>query len=188
MMDFMAFASQLRTEATIKRTDLSNSDMLEAIARSIEYGVEVMEFKEAKEKEAKENIGSSKRKSHSIQMGDLKDAKDLMQEIEEVAAADADAEHHRATDSETVNHPAHYGGDTIYETIKVLEAWLTPEQFIGFCRGNTIKYQSRAGRKDSNYAEDLAKAEWYSAYERDYRERSLKGLVGEARVKEWFNP
>ena len=33
---------------------------------------------------------------------------------------------------ETVNHPQHYGGDTVYEAIKVIEAW-----GLDFCLGNT---------------------------------------------------
>jgi len=66
--------------------------------------------------------------------------------------------------SETVNHPAHYGGDTIYETIKVLKAWLTPEQMVGFCVGNAIKYLSRAGHKTADPLEDLRKARWYLDY------------------------
>lgn len=59
---------------------------------------------------------------------------------------------------EAVNHPAHYGGvDDPYEAIKVIEAWN-----LGFCLGNTIKYISRAGRKDkSKIVEDLRKAAWY---------------------------
>jgi hypothetical protein len=28
--------------------------------------------------------------------------------------------------------------------IKVLESWLTPEEFVGFLKGNVIKYQARA--------------------------------------------
>jgi hypothetical protein len=82
--------------------------------------------------------------------------------------------------SEAVNHPAHDGGDTIYETIKVLEAWLTPDQMIGFCRGNAIKYLSRAGKKN-DCAEDLAKAEFYTRYEAEYRARLAQGMTGEAR-------
>ena len=60
--------------------------------------------------------------------------------------------------SETVNHPAHYGGaDNPYEAIKVIEAW-----GLGFCLGNSIKYISRAGKKDpSRNIEDLRKARWY---------------------------
>lgn len=59
---------------------------------------------------------------------------------------------------ENVNHPSHYGGaDNAYEAIKVIEAW-----DLGFCLGNTIKYISRAGKKDNNsYLQDLEKAKWY---------------------------
>jgi len=58
---------------------------------------------------------------------------------------------------EAINHPAHYGGDTPYEAIKVIEAWE-----LGFCLGNTVKYISRAGKKDpAKRIEDLEKAAWY---------------------------
>lgn len=63
--------------------------------------------------------------------------------------------------TDSVNHPVHYGGaDNVYETIKVLESWLTPEQFQGFCLGNTLKYLSRAGKK-GDAVEDARKAQWY---------------------------
>lgn len=71
---------------------------------------------------------------------------------------------------EMVDHPAHYGGDKPYEVVKVLEAWLTPEQFIGFLRGNSLKYQARAGKK-ADEDEDLKKARWYQEYELKFRER-----------------
>ncbi len=58
--------------------------------------------------------------------------------------------------TEVVNHPAHYGGaDNPYEAIKVIEAW-----GLGFCLGNTVKYISRAGKKDPTL-QDLKKAQWY---------------------------
>lgn len=59
---------------------------------------------------------------------------------------------------ESVNHPDHYGGaDNPYEAIKVIEAWE-----LGFCLGNTVKYISRAGKKDAaKTTEDLEKARWY---------------------------
>jgi len=64
---------------------------------------------------------------------------------------------------EAVDHPAHYGGaDNPYEVIKVLEAWLTKDEMIGFLKGNVIKYQARALRKAG--AEDYAKAAWYGNY------------------------
>lgn len=55
-----------------------------------------------------------------------------------------------------VCHPSYYGGeDNPYEAIKVIEAWN-----LGFNLGNTLKYISRAGKKD-NAVEDLEKARWY---------------------------
>jgi hypothetical protein len=57
---------------------------------------------------------------------------------------------------ETVNHPAHYGGDTVYEVIKVIEAWA-----LGFHLGNAVKYIARAGRKSTDQLVDLEKARWY---------------------------
>lgn len=58
---------------------------------------------------------------------------------------------------DTVAHPAHYGGDTTYEAIKVIEAW-----GLGFRLGNTVKYISRAGKKHTGKRlEDLKKARWY---------------------------
>lgn len=59
--------------------------------------------------------------------------------------------------TETVNHPLHYGGDTTYEHIKVVEAW-----GLGYNLGNSTKYMVRAGKKDPNKElEDLEKARWY---------------------------
>ncbi len=60
--------------------------------------------------------------------------------------------------AEAVDHPSHYGGDTVYEAIKVIEAWE-----LGFCLGNTVKYISRAGKKGDadKLLEDLKKARWY---------------------------
>ena len=56
-----------------------------------------------------------------------------------------------------VNHPNHYGGDNVYETIKVIEAW-----GLDFHLGNTIKYISRAGKKNpEKKIEDLKKAKFY---------------------------
>lgn len=59
--------------------------------------------------------------------------------------------------SDPVNHPNHYGGDTTYEAIKVIEAW-----GLGFSLGNLVKYVARAGKKDPvKELEDLKKARFY---------------------------
>ena len=59
---------------------------------------------------------------------------------------------------EHVNHPTHYGGkNNVYEAIKVIDAW-----DLGFSLGNTVKYISRAGKKESDKElQDLKKAMWY---------------------------
>lgn len=64
--------------------------------------------------------------------------------------------------AELINHPAHYGGDTPYETIKVIEAWGLHNSY---CLGNAIKYISRAGKKSDPVVQDLKKAAWYLARE-----------------------
>ena len=62
----------------------------------------------------------------------------------------------RRVKAERIDHPAHYGGaDDPYEAIKVIEAW-----GLGFHLGNTVKYISRAGKKN-DLVEDLKKARWY---------------------------
>lgn len=67
---------------------------------------------------------------------------------------------------EKINHPSHYGGDTVYEAIKVIEAWR-----LGFNLGNTVKYIARAEHKGATL-EDLKKAAWYLAREISNREKS----------------
>lgn len=64
-----------------------------------------------------------------------------------------------------VNHPQHYGGNTTYETIKVIDAW-----GLGFSLGNAVKYISRAGKK-GDALEDLKKAAWYLQHAIEQREK-----------------
>jgi hypothetical protein len=59
---------------------------------------------------------------------------------------------------EMVNHPQHYGGDTTYEVIKVLEAWGLD---FDFDLGNAVKYMARTPKDDDSRLEDLKKAKWY---------------------------
>ena len=62
-----------------------------------------------------------------------------------------------AATAEMVNHPQHYGGDTLYEHWKVMVAWgLLSNAFLYNC----TKYICRAGKKGSAL-EDLRKAKWY---------------------------
>lgn len=61
--------------------------------------------------------------------------------------------------NDVVKHPNHYcyGG---IETIDFMRAKLSSEEFSGYCKGNVLKYVSRAGHKE-NEVEDLKKAQVY---------------------------
>ena len=61
--------------------------------------------------------------------------------------------------ADMVNSPPHYKVDGI-EAIEYIQAKLSPEEFAGYCRGNALKYLSRAGHKD-DAAQDYRKAIWY---------------------------
>ena len=58
-------------------------------------------------------------------------------------------------------NPTHYKAGGV-ETIDFLRAKLTPEEFAGFCKGNVIKYLSRAELKGGS--EDYRKAAWYAMW------------------------
>ena len=70
----------------------------------------------------------------------------------------AEIEEVRQALKDNVNHPSHYA-DSAIECIDAMEAMMTPEQFIGYLRGNLFKYQWRYEKK--NGIEDLKKAQWY---------------------------
>lgn len=80
------------------------------------------------------------------------------------------------TIQETINHPAHYGGDYVYEAIKVIHAWS-----LNFALGSVAKYICRAGKKrgtDEQGIEDLKKARWYLDWEIERRELARKTTGG----------
>lgn len=76
------------------------------------------------------------------------------------APVDADHRQHLHLDDNTVT-PDYYKSDGV-ETIDYLHAFLTEDEFNGFCKGNIIKYVSRANRK--NGIEDIRKARDYIGY------------------------
>lgn len=57
----------------------------------------------------------------------------------------------------------HYGGRI--QPLEFMQANMTKEEFIGFLKGNVIKYVSRAGKKEnSDINNDLAKAKRYLSW------------------------
>jgi metallophosphoesterase superfamily enzyme len=57
-----------------------------------------------------------------------------------------------------INHPPHYNKGEI-ECIDAIEAMLTEEEYVGYLRGNSLKYRWRFRYKDGK--QDLEKANWY---------------------------
>lgn len=58
-----------------------------------------------------------------------------------------------------VNHPPHYANKNP-ETIEMIRAVLTKKEFIGYCKGQILKYRDRAHDK-GNLEQDMAKAKFY---------------------------
>ena len=75
-----------------------------------------------------------------------------------------------------VHSPAHYNqGQT--ECIDAIEAMLSQEEYIGYLRGNSMKYRWRFRYK--NGFEDLDKADWYEKrLEKFMEEHDVLGQKG----------
>lgn len=82
-----------------------------------------------------------------------------------------DAIHAKFDAIDMVNSPPHYTSGGI-ETIDFIAAKLTKEEFIGYLKGNALKYGSRIGKKGDPVT-DIGKMVWYSLKLRD-------ALAGEA--------
>ena len=67
--------------------------------------------------------------------------------------------------ADLVNQPPHYTDGGI-ETIDFLAAKLTKEEFIGYLKGNVLKYGSRLGKKGAIEV-DAGKMAWYATKLRD---------------------
>lgn len=65
----------------------------------------------------------------------------------------------------------HYADKTI-QPWQAMESWMTPEQFIGFLRGNALKYLARCD--DKGGIEDIKKARHYLDALIDFQERLTK--------------
>ena len=61
-----------------------------------------------------------------------------------------------------VNNPSHYNHGGI-ETIEIIKAMLTPDEFRGYLKGNVIKYRERApykGQTEQDYEKAKRYWEW----------------------------
>ena len=69
---------------------------------------------------------------------------------------------------DNINKPSHYEGEI--ECIECIKASMTSSQFMGYLKGNVMKYIWRYDKK--NHLEDLRKADVY-----------LKWMIEESTVK-----
>tara|TARA_Y100000361_G_scaffold45970_1_gene39775 strand:+ start:44 stop:508 length:465 start_codon:yes stop_codon:yes gene_type:complete len=60
---------------------------------------------------------------------------------------------------DNVNNPSHYNSGAV-ECIDAIQAMLSEEEYIGYLRGNSLKYRWRF-RYKGKPIEDLQKANWY---------------------------
>ena len=76
--------------------------------------------------------------------------------------ADAEETMSSKQDNDPVNHPSHYtqGGK---EVIEIIQEVCSIDEFIGYCKGNILKYLARRNFKGF-YKQDLQKADWYLDY------------------------
>lgn len=72
----------------------------------------------------------------------------------------AQHEGHFTVKKDMVNSPSHYTHGGI-ETIDYIRAKLSREEYIGYLRGNILKYTSRLGMKDS-VVQEAGKLAWYT--------------------------
>lgn len=69
-------------------------------------------------------------------------------------------------EEDVVNNPSHYKFFPDMEAIDIIKKVLTPTEFIGYTKGNKLKYKLRAGEKGPAQ-QDLDKAEVYDGWLRD---------------------
>ena len=70
--------------------------------------------------------------------------------------------------SDIVNNPPHYKKGI--ETIKIIRAKLTDQEFKGYLKGTIMKYNTRLGLKGSKQDEvdDAGKLRWYAQELEDF--------------------
>ena len=84
------------------------------------------------------------------------------EELTDTVVGQTSADISKTETVDMVNSPPHYKLANGMETKEILKQLLTPEEYRGWCKGNALKYQFRAGKKDpSKESEDYCKAQWF---------------------------
>lgn len=78
----------------------------------------------------------------------------------------------------TKYYDEHYASMVGLEPIELMQLVLSPAEFIGFLKGNIIKYSMRAGKKQGEAAEkDIAKAKRYTQWLRKVNPYDTQFLI-----------
>ena len=78
----------------------------------------------------------------------------------------------------TEHYDEHYASMVGLEPIELMQLVLSPAEFIGFLKGNIIKYSMRAGKKQGEAAEkDTAKAKRYTQWLRKVNPYDTQFLI-----------
>lgn len=92
----------------------------------------------------------------------------------------------KGKDTERLAEPSYYAGNGLSPLEAFKKGLLSKDEYIGFCKGNVIKYTVRAGKKE-NASEDIVKAIDYlrhlkELYESDayYIDKAAERIVKEA--------
>ena len=84
---------------------------------------------------------------------------DPLESLEETSYEDEAPKSSYQLREEEINSPQHYNKGGV-ECIDAIQAMLTAEEFLGYLRGNSLKYRWRF-RYKNNPINDLSKASWY---------------------------
>ena len=79
---------------------------------------------------------------------------------------DQEDQHNNYPKFDSVSKPEHYNNGNM-ECIEAIEGMLDHDEYIGYLRGNSLKYRWRY-RYKGKPIEDLRKAEWYERRLMDY--------------------
>ena len=93
----------------------------------------------------------------------VKQEPSILEDFEEIQELSEEVGRHMANPIDVVNNPNHYKLFPDLEVIEAIEKLLTPEEFKGYKKGNSLKYRLRAGKKDS-IEQDISKALKYEAW------------------------
>tara|TARA_R110002012_G_scaffold319234_1_gene539141 strand:- start:1996 stop:2415 length:420 start_codon:yes stop_codon:yes gene_type:complete len=108
---------------------------------------------------------------------DFFDVTDSSEYLENVSKNDENDLFLASASCDEVNNPAHYNIGAI-ECIDAIEAMLTFEEFVGYLRGNSLKYRWRFRYKD-NPISDLSKASWYERKLFNFYEKAEENKGGQ---------